>query len=353
MTSKEREYMGFKVVDLLGLSGLFDYEGIFKNAGIEVELVQNFLPFTSTEDEVITAAADADIVIAQATYHPFTSRVLGSLTKCKFIISAGIGYDRLDIDAATDLGILVANVPDFCLDEVSDHTMALILACTRRIVRLNELVKNGSWKTATDPNIASEMWPKMSKLRGQTLGLIGFGRIPRALVPKARGFGLNIIAYDPYVAPDVFRRYKVRRVHLDELLAKSDIVSIHTPLTSETKHLLGIQQFRKMKPSACLVNTARGPVVNHDALYTALTQGVISAAAVDVTEPEPLPPDSPLLKLGNFMVTAHCAHASPSALATMQLRPAEEVVRVIKGEWPVGLINSSVKDKYRQKWAQP
>jgi D-3-phosphoglycerate dehydrogenase len=342
--------MAFKVVDLLGLSALFDYGEIFKNAGVEVELVQNFLPFTATEDDVIAAARDSDFVIAQATYHPFTRRVLASLSKCRFIISAGIGYDRLDSEAATDFGILAANVPDFCLEEVSDHTMALILACTRRIVRLNDLVRKGSWKAATDPDIASEMWPKMSRLRGQTLGLIGFGRIPQALVPKARGFGLKIVVYDPYVAPAVFRRFKVRRVELDELLAESDIISIHAPLTPETTHLLGLEQFRKMKRNACLINTARGPIVNHDALYSALSQGLISMAAVDVTDPEPLPSESPLLKLDNFVVTAHCAHASPLSLATMQLRPAEEVIRVIKGEWPLGLINPRVQDKYRQKW---
>jgi D-3-phosphoglycerate dehydrogenase len=345
--------MAFKVADVLGLSGFVDCEAIFRKAGLEVELVKNFCSLDATEDEIIAAVGDADAVIAQATWQPFSRRVLASLSNCRFIISVGIGYDRLDTDAATEFGIMAANVPDFCLEEVSDHTMALILACTRRIVRLTEIVKQGGWRSATDPDIASELWPKMSRLRGQTLGLISFGRIPQALVPKAKGFGLRIIAYDPYVAPDRFQEFGVEQVNLDQLLRQSDIVSIHAALTSETSQLLGLEQLKKMKPTACLVNTARGPIVDHGALYTALRQGYISAAAVDVTEPEPIPPDSPLLKLDNFIVTAHSAHASPSSSAALPPRPAEEVIRVVKGEWPVGLINPQVKEKYRQKWARP
>lgn len=344
--------MAFRVVDLLGFSALVDYGETFRKAGVEVEVVQNFCALEATEDQIIAAVGDADAAIAQATFQPFSRRVLSSLKNCKFIISVGIGYDRLDTEAATEFGILAANVPDFCLEEVSDHTMALILACTRRIVRLNEIVKGGGWKLATDPQISSEMWPRMSRLRGQTLGLIGFGRIPQALVPKARGFGLRIVAYDPYVGHERFREYGVDKVDLDELLAQSDIVSVHAPLTSETRHLLGLEQLRKMKPSACLVNTARGPIVDHEALYSVLSQGLVSAAAVDVTDPEPIPPDSPLLKLDNFIVTAHCAHASPSSSAVLPARPPEEIIRVIRGEWPVGLVNPQVKEKYRQKWAQ-
>lgn len=343
--------MAFKVVDLMGFSEIVDYEEMFKQAGVEVELVKNFCSLEATEEEIIAAVGDADAVITQTTFQPFSRRVLASLSNCRFIISAGVGYDKLDVEAATELGILIANVPDFCLEEMADHTMALILACTRRVVQLNEIVRRGGWKPHPDPYIRSEMWPKMSRLRGQTLGLVGFGRIPRALVPRAKSFGVRIIAYDPYIAPDIFQEFGVEQVSLDQLLTESDIVSIHTPLTPETTHLLGLEQLKKMKPTAYLINTARGPIVDHEALYTVLSEGHISAAAVDVTEPEPIPLDSPLLKLDNFIVTAHSASASPSSFVALPPRPGEEVIRVVKGEWPLGLVNPQVKEKYRQKWA--
>jgi D-3-phosphoglycerate dehydrogenase len=341
--------MAFKVVDVLGVSGMFDYEEKFKKAGVSVELMQKFCSLKATENEIIAAVAGADAVIAQATYQPFSRKVLSSLKNCKFIISVGIGYDKLDVNAATEYCIMAVNVPDFCLEEVSDHTMALILACTRRVVQLHETVKRGEWESQMDPHI-SDIWPKMSKLKGQTLGLIGFGRVPQTLVPKAKGFGLKLIACDPYIAPEVFRKLNVKRVGLQQVLTQSDIISVHTPLNSKTTHLLGLEQFRRMKSTACVINTARGPIIDYRALYKALKQGLISTAAVDVTDPEPLPAKSPLLKLDNFIVTAHSAHASPTSPLKMQFRPAEEIIRVIKGKWPIGLINSGVKREYRKKW---
>ncbi len=342
--------MAFKVVDLLGMSLVVDYAGMFNEAGVEVELVGNFCPLEATEDEIITAVGDADAAITQATYQPFSRRVLSGLSNLKFVISVGVGYDKMDVDAATDLGILAANVPDFCLDEVSDHAMALILACTRRIVQLDHMVKTVGWKEQPDRYIGGEVWGKMTKLRGLTLGLISFGRIPRALVPKAKGFGMRIVAYDSYLDDNVFRELGVERVELDGLLAESDVVSVHAPFNSETRHMLGLEQLKKMKPTACLVNTARGPIVDHQALYTALTEGYIAAAGFDVTEPEPINPDNPLLKLDNFIVTAHSAHANSAANPGLARRPGEEIIKVVRGEWPVGLIDPRVKEKYLSKW---
>lgn len=345
--------MPFKAVDLLGISALVDYGEMFRQAGVEVELVVSPCPLGATEDEIIGAIGDADAVITQTTFQAFSRRVLSSVGNCKLIASIGVGYDHLDVDAATEFGILAANVPDASTREVSDHAMALILACTRRIVHLNEVVKRGGWTAVGDPYISGEIWPKLSRLEGQTLGLIGLGRIGRALVPKARSFGLRIVACDPYVAPEVFRRLEVQQVNLDQLLSQSDIVSIHAPLTPETEGLLGLEQLKKMKPTACLVNTARGAIVDQEALYAVLSDGNISAAAVDVTEPEPIPRDSPLLKLDNFIVTAHSAGLSPPAFADLQRRPAEEVIRVVRGQWPVGLLNPEAKEKYLRKWAKP
>ena len=344
--------MAFKVVDILGLSAVVDYEEMFRQAGVDVELVRDFCSFESTEDDIVAAIGDADAVIAQATYQPFSREVLSRLENCKLIMSAGIGFDRLDTEAATEYGIMAANAPDFCLEEVSDHTMALILCCTRRITQINDIVKAGGWKSQPDPRIGSEIWPKMTRLKGKTLGLLGFGRIPQTLEPKAKGFGLRIIVYDPYVSRDSLDSFEVEQVGLDELLAQSDIISIHVPLNSETRHMLGMEQLRKMKPSACLVNTARGAIADHEALYTALSEGIISMAAFDVTEPEPIPSGSPLLKLDNFVVTGHSAHAFSSSSPGLFQRPAEEVIRVARGEWPVGLVNPAVKGKYNLKWSR-
>lgn len=342
--------MPFKAVDVLGFSVVTDYEGMFREAGVEVELARNFCSLDAGEDDIIRAVGDGDAVIAQATYQPFSRKVLSSLPNCKFIISVGIGYDKLDIDAANDCCIMAANVPDFCLEEVSDHTMALILACTRRVVELSNWVKEKGWKAQPDPEIGGQVWPKMWKLRGRTLGLIGFGRIPYALLPKTKGFGLRIIVHDPFLSREELKSCGVEPVSLDELLEQSDIVSIHTPFSAATTHLIGLNQLRKMKPTAYLVNTARGPIVDPDALYTALTEGLIAGAAVDVTEPEPLPAGSPLLKLDNFIVTAHSAHAFSSSAPGLAARPAEEIIRVVRGEWPVGLINRQIKEAYLKKW---
>lgn len=341
--------MAFKVAQLGVIPGMPDYEEMFRSAGVEVELVKG-PPAEPTEDAIISTVGDADAVIAGTTVLPFSRRVLTSLSNCKFIMSIGVGYDKLDVQAATELGILAANIPDYCLEEVSDHAMALILSCTRRVVQLNELVKKGGWETHPAPYMRTEIWPKLTRLKGQTLGLIGLGRIARTLVPKAKGFGLKVIAYDLYVAPDTFRELGVGQVDLDGLLAQSDIISVHVPLSSGTTHLLGLEQLKKMKSTAYLINTARGPVVDHEALYTALSEGLIEGAAFDVTEPEPIPIDSPLLKLDNFIVTAHSAAISEESWAELLRRPADEVIRVAKGEWPVGLIDHKVKEIYRQRW---
>ncbi len=344
--------MPFKAVDILGISLLVNYEEMFKQAGVEVELVVNACPLGATEDEIIAAVGDADAVITQTTFQAFTRRVLASLSNVKLITSIGVGYDHLDVDAATELGIVTANVPDASTREVADHAMGLILACTRRVVQLNEVVKRGSWASMGDDYIRGEIWPKLSRLEGQTLGIIGLGRIGRALVTRAKGFGLRIIANDPYIAPGIFGEFGVERVNLDQLLTQSDIISLHVPLTSETERLLGLERFKKMRPTACLVNTARGAVVDHEALYTALTEGLISIAAFDVTQPEPIPADSPLLKLDNFICTAHSAGLSPPAFAELQRRPGAEIIRFVKGEWPVGLIDQRAIETYRKKWAE-
>ncbi|NQT48852.1 MAG: C-terminal binding protein [Chloroflexi bacterium] len=341
--------MRFKVVQVTDPPGSImpDYGEMLGEAGIDVEFAK---ADCATEDEIIAVAHDADAVIGVATFQRFSRKVIEGLGRCRLIVSIGIGFDHLDIEAATQHGILSANVPDFCLEEVSDHTMALILACTRRIIELDKTVKEGGWKREPDPDIQQAVWPTMSHLRDQALGLIGFGRIAQALVPKARGFGMRIIAHDPYVGPGVIESLHVDRVELGKLLAEADIVSIHTPLTAETGHLLGLEEFKKMKPTAYLINTARGGIIDQGALCTALDGGFLAGAALDVSDPEPIDPNDPLLRMDNVIVTAHSAGISPSALAELMRRPVDEIARVIKGEWPVGLIDPKAKVSYRQKW---
>ena len=344
--------MGFKVAQVLDVMGIPDYAQLWKQAGVDVELVKKMC---RTEEDVIAIAKDADAVIGGFTPSVMTMprKVMEALPKCRFIQAFGIGYEGVDVTAATELGIMVANVPDYCLEEVSDHTMALILASTRKIVTLNEVTRAGKWDAEPSPYIQQNIWPKLSRLRGQTLGLVGFGRIPQAVVPKAKGFGLKVIAYDPYSPESIFAQLGVERVDLGRLLQESDIISIHCLLTDETRGLMGMEQFKKMKSTAHLINTARGPVVDTKALYQALTEGLLASAALDVIDPEPINMDNPILTLGNVIITAHNAAASPTAMAEMFARPGPEMINVlVKKQWPRGLVNPKVKEKYQQKWGE-
>ena len=342
--------MPFRIAQLFDNpgSGLPDFGEMIRQAGIDVDYVK---ANCTTEAEIVEAARTADGVICVATFQPLSRQVIEQLTRCRFIMSMGIGFDRLDVRAATERGILAANVPDYCQEEMSDHVMALILASTRKIIALNTLVRKGGWRQDPEPDIQRGIWPTMSRLRDQTLGIVGLGRIARILVPKAKGFGMRIIAHDPYLDAAQFTAVGVEKVELDTLLSESDFVTLHAPLTAATRHLLGPEQFKKMKMSAYLINTARGGLVDQVALYEALAAGRLAGAALDVTDPEPIRPDDPLLTLDNVIVTPHSAHASIPALMAVLMRPVEEMVRVFRGEWPVGLINPEAKARYSERWA--
>ena len=342
--------MPFRIVQLFDNpgSGLPDFGEMIRQAGIDVDYVK---ANCTTEAEIVEAARTADGIICVATFQPLSRQVIEQLTRCRFIMSMGIGFDRLDVRAATERGILAANVPDYCQEEMSDHVMALILASTRKIITLNTLVRKGGWRQDPEPDIQRGIWPTMSRLRDQTLGIVGLGRIARILVPKAKGFGMRIIAHDPYLDAGQFTALGVEKVELDTLLSESDFVTLHAPLTAATRHLLGPEQFKKMKMSAYLINTARGGLVDQVALYEALAAGRLAGAALDVTDPEPIRPDDPLLTLDNVIVTPHSAHASIPALMAVLMRPVEEMVRVFRGEWPVGLINPEAKARYSERWA--
>ncbi|MCL6510565.1 MAG: C-terminal binding protein [Anaerolineae bacterium] len=297
---------------------------------------------TTDADALIAVAHDADAVLSE--FMPFDRRTLEGLARCKAVVGYTIGLDHYDLDAATELGIAIAHTPGFCTEEVANHAMALILACARRLLTLDRKVRAGWWP---DPRHLERDLTPLGSLYGQTLGLLGFGGIARSVARKARAFDMIVQAFDPYVSEATFTEHGVRPCDLDELVAGSDYLSIHAPLTPATRHVIGEAQLRRMKPGAFLINTSRGAVVDEAALVRALREGWIAGAALDVFEQEPPAPDHPLLQLDNVIVTPHAAYCSDGSYARVRRMAAEEAARALRGEWPVALANPAVKANAR------
>jgi D-3-phosphoglycerate dehydrogenase len=276
-------------------------------------------------EDILAVARDADAILV--TYAKLPGELLRELPRCKAIGRFGLGVDNIDTKTAAELGIVVTYVPDYCMHEVSDHAMALLLALARKIPFSNKLVQSGRWEM---PAVAP-----LRRLAGQVLGLIGLGNIPRALVPKARAFGFDVIAYDPYAAKEVFASCGVEAVSLETLFARSDAISVHAPLTPATRGLVDAAAFARMKPGAVIVNTARGPLIDEQALLAALDSGRLGGAALDVVATEPLPKDSPLLGRDNVILTPHTAFYSLEALDELQTKCATDVASVLSGQPPV------------------
>jgi D-3-phosphoglycerate dehydrogenase len=338
--------MAFKVVMTFSHPACPHDEGDYRKMGMELAIIP-----CQTEDELITATRDADAVITTSVQR-FGRRVIENLTRCKLIHNLPTGYEGIDLEAATEHGICVSFAGDYCAEEVAEHTMALVLACARKLLRIDKAVRAGKWDSYQKVEMRQKIWPPMFRLRGQTLGLIGFGRIPRCLVPKAKGLGLRIIAFDPYVTSDIFEESGVESVALDYLLRESDYVSLHAYLTPGTKHILGMDEFRKMKPTAYLINTARGLLIDEQALHIALSQGYIAGAGLDVLETEAVSPEHPLLQLENVIITAHSAFYSEQSNLELGRRPYEEICRIWHGEWPRWLLNPQVKEKFMSRWGR-
>jgi D-3-phosphoglycerate dehydrogenase len=277
---------------------------------------------SSAADDILAAARDADAVLV--TYAKLPGELLRQLTRCKAIGRFGLGVDNIDLPAAKECGIAVNYVPDYCLREVSDHAMALLLALARKITLSNKLVQSGRWEV---PPIVP-----LRRLEGQVLGLIGFGNIPRTLAPKAQAFGLKVITHDPYVSKDILAQTGVEGVTLDDLLGRSDFISVHAPLLPATRGLVNAAAFAKMKKGALLINTARGPLVDEAALVAALDSGHLGGAALDVVTTEPLAKDSPLVGRDNVILTPHTAFYSVEAMDELQTKCASDVARVLSGE---------------------
>jgi D-3-phosphoglycerate dehydrogenase len=280
---------------------------------------------SSAAADILDVARDADAILV--TYAKLTGDLLRQLTRCKAIGRFGLGVDNIDLPAAAEKGITVTYVPDYCIHEVSDHAMALLLALARKVPYSNKLVQSGRWEM---PAVVP-----IHRLHGRVLGLVGFGNIPRRVAPKAQAFGIKVAAYDPYAPADAFKSLAVESVDFDRLLRTSDYVSIHAPLTPETRGLFDAGVFAKMKKGALLVNTARGPLVDEAALIAALESGQLGGAALDVVASEPLAKDSTLIGRDNLILSPHTGFYSVEALNELQTKCASDVARVLAGEPPV------------------
>ena len=299
---------------------------ILEAAGIVLDECQ-----CRTEQALIDACREADGVIVQ--YCAITERVIRAMERCRVIIKYGIGVNNIDVDAASAKGIYVCNVPDYGVDEVSNHAIAMMLALSRGLKSLNESLTSGAWGYA--PVVP------LHRMAGSTLGLVGLGRIPSLVANKMAGFGLRILAYDPFARPEAARELGVELVEFDTLVAESDYISIHCPLTPRTQGLFGPETFRRMKSTAILVNTARGPVIRQQALEEALRTGELAGAGLDVYEQEPLPKDSPLLHMSNVICTPHCAWYTEEAVTAVQEKAAQEAANVLTGHAPWHAVNAA------------
>ena len=276
-----------------------------------------------TPEEVIAATAGADAVLAQ--WAPVNADVIAALDACKVVVRYGIGVDNVDLAAAKARGIPVCNLPDYCIDEVADHTLALALALGRQLPAIDRRTRAGTWALAP----ATKPLPAF---REMTFALAGFGRIARAVAERARPFGFRLAAYDPYAPDSVLEAAGVDRLDQDALFAEADVLSLHLPLTPETRHFVDADALAAMRPHAVLVNTSRGPLVDTVALADALDRRAIGYAGLDVFETEPLPADHPLRESPYALLTSHTAWYSEASLPKLQKMAAEEVVRGLTGQ---------------------
>lgn len=295
--------------------------------------VQPLLARVTAEDEVIDLCRDAEGVITQ--YAVMSRRVMEGLPRCKAIARYGVGVDTIDLKAATDLGIIVCNVPDYCPDEVADHAVALILSLVRKTALFDRRVKSGRWDF--------RLGAPIHRLQGKTLGLVGCGKIGLKVAGRIRSFGVKVTAFDPYLKDT---EGQVTLTDLDTVL-KSDIISIHCPLNESTRHLISEEAFGKMERTPLLINTSRGPIVDEQALIRALEAGRISGAGLDVLEKEPPDPGHPFLSMENVILTPHTGYYSQESISELKRRVAENVRHVLVGEMPESPVNREVLGKTR------
>jgi D-3-phosphoglycerate dehydrogenase len=299
-------------------------ERAFTDAGAEV-----FICECSNENELIEAAKDANILIF--TSSKLNSNVLGNLPECRMIIRYGIGLDNVDINAASRNGIYVCNAPSYGTFAVAEHTFALLLCLNRKLLQLDQNVKNHIWGIDSVVPVRS-LWKK-------TLGIVGFGNIGRHVCTMAHAFNMKVLVYDPYVNIEILKSYDALPVDFNRLISDSDHITIHVPLNSDTKHLLCKNVFSRMKPEATLINTGRGSLVNQEDLTEALIAGTIAGAGLDVFEDEPVPSDSRLLSLSNLVLSPHVAWYTEESIVNLHQEVVDEVLRFLNGDLPLNIVN--------------
>ncbi len=284
------------------------------------------------EKELCALAPTVDGILT--CWKPVTANVITAAEKCKVIARYGIGLDNIDVELATEHGIVVTNVPAYCIDEVSTHAMGLLLACTRKIARFDRSVKADIW----DPNIG----PQIYRLCGKVLGIVGFGNIGQAIVSKAKAFGLTVTVYSPRTSSEAIQKQGAEKVSFQELLKTSDFISIHAPLTAETEHMFSHTEFREMKTTAYLINTSRGGIVDTAALAAALQNGEIAGAGLDVLETEPPQSNDALPTFDNVVITPHAAFISEESILELEVTAATCVAQVLTGQLPESVVNPYV-----------
>lgn len=295
----------------------------------------------NTPEKLIEHCRDADAILTPG--QQFTREVIGKLEKCRALVRYGVGYDTIDVPAATDHGIVVVNIPDFCQPEVANHALVHLLDCAKKITRLDRWIRAGNW--GKDGNYRAPFLSPMGQIHGQTVGLVGFGAIAREFHRRLVPLDMQVLAYDPYVPAERGAALGVRMVPLDELMRESDYISIHVPLMPETHHLINAETLGLMKPTAYLINTSRGPVVDEQALIAALQSGQIAGAGLDVFEQEPIASDNPLLKMENVTLTPHSASFADETFQIMFRRVGEEAARALRGQMPNTPVNPQVREK--------
>ncbi len=286
---------------------------------------------SSDEEDIIKCVHDADAIIVNLA--PINKRIIKSLKRCRVISRYGVGYDNIDVEEAVKSNIWVANVPDYSIEDVSDHALALLLDCVRKISFKDRKIREGAW----DLHKAQPV----RRINGKILGIVGYGRIARAFHRKVSGLGLKeVLVYDPYVSGDIIKKYGGRKVDFDYLIKGSDYISIHVPLSKDTKGMFGDREFSKMKRSAILINTSRGAVIEEKSLIKALEEGKIECAGIDVFEKEPLPDNHPFKKLDNVVITDHAAYYSEESIIELKKKAAKNVLEVFKTGRPVYVVRS-------------
>lgn len=296
-----------------------------------------------TPETAMAAAKGADVVLVQSVRKLLTKEVIEQLEGCRGIIRVGIGFDSVDEAACNEHGISLCNVPEYCVQEVAEHALALLLAAARNLVRQDDWLRAGKWdRTGAKPG---------RRLAGQTLGLVGFGRVARSLAEKTRGMEWKLLTYDPYISDEMAQRYGAEKVSMEELMSRSDLISVQSPLNAETFHLVGEREFAVVKPGAIIVNTSRGPVVDEAALVAALRSGRVWAAGLDVFEQEPLTADNPLLSMDNVVLTPHVAGYSEEAVGDLYRSACRTAISLISGVWPSTGVNPAARPLWESKWA--